>query len=690
MSPQPSSQVASPDRSFDGVDVRNVLGILARRKNWVIGVPLALCALVLAYLLVAHPAYTGTAQVFVDPRDQYTPKDDPLQNSVPGDGLLLVESQLKIITSNEVLNRVIEQMNLQNDPEFNGERMGLGRLVKALIGLGKTEDRALVTLRNLRKQVVTKRVDRSFVIDILASADTAPRAAALANAVATAYLEEQAGANSAFQRRTSESISAQLGKLRQEVKRGEEAVAAFKAANNLVGTRSRMVSEQQLDEANTQLTNAKTRLADAQARVRQIETIEHGDAGLDALPEAMQSAAIVQLRGRLADVSREEAQLAQIDGPSHPALQAARAQVRDVQAAIQRELKTIARSVRNIEASERTNVQNLQANFDALKTQSQANEKLMVPLRELERKAESSRVVYETFLAKAKTAEERQGIDTTNIRLISRATTPENKSWPPTLIMLAAAIFAGLTIGVAMALARDFMERSGKEPDPDIVATPEVPVAAVAEPAPTPAVRPKMVMQNNASRLSALSQELLAAPKGYTIVLVQVQRGAWLDDVALQLARTMIANRMDVMLVDADLARHRTTSRLGLDKASGLRDVMAGRAAIDQVVQVHKPTAMRVVPVGLSAVGNRDPLARQALAAAFRELRAFDRVIVDGGEMGSTASEFGMYYMADEVVFLAQGPGGKSEDAAILVDLLHLRQVKARVVVVEPEVSVAA
>ena len=445
MSPKPSSQVPPSDRNFDGVDVRNVVGILARRRNWVIGVPLALCALVLAYLLVAHPAYTGTAQVFVDPRDQYTPKDDPLQNSVPGDGLLLVESQLKIITSNEVLNRVIEQMNLQNDPEFNGERMGLGRLVKALIGLGKTEDRALVTLRNLRKQVVTKRVDRSFVIDILASADTAPRAAALANAVATAYLEEQAGANSAFQRRTSESISGQLGKLRQEVKRGEEAVAAFKAANNLVGTRSRMVSEQQLDEANTQLTNAKTRLADAQARVRQIETIEHGDAGLDALPEAMQSAAIVQLRGRLADASREEAQLAQIDGPSHPALQAARAQVRDVQAAIQRELKTIARSVRNIEASERSNVQNLQANFDALKTQSQANEKLMVPLRELERKAESSRVVYESFLAKAKTAEERQGIDTTNIRLISRATTPENKSWPPTLIMLAAAIFAGLT-----------------------------------------------------------------------------------------------------------------------------------------------------------------------------------------------------------------------------------------------------
>ncbi|MCG6205623.1 exopolysaccharide transport family protein [Rhodopseudomonas sp. HC1] len=685
MSRMPPPPDAPANRLSDGVDFRNVLGILSRRRSWVIGIPAVLCGIVVAYLLVAHPSYTGTAQVFVDPRDQYTPKDDPLQNSVPGDGLLLVESQLKIITSNEVLNRVIEQLNLQNDPEFNGERITIGRLVKSVIGLGRTEDRMLVTLRNLRKNVATKRIDRSFVIDILASADTAPRAATLANAVATAYLEEQSGANSAFQRRTSEAISSQLGKLRQEVKRGEEAVAAFKAANNLVGSRSRMVSEQQLDEANTQLTNAKTRLADAQARVRLIETIEHGDAGLEALPEAIQSAAIVQLRSRLADASREEAQLAQIDGPNHPALQAARAQVRDAQAAIQRELKTIARSVRNSETSERSNVQNLQANFEALKKQSQANEQAMVPLRELERKAESSRVVYETFLAKAKTAEERQGIDTTNIRLISRATTPENKSWPPTLIMLAAAIFAGITIGIAAALARDAFDRPGREPDPEAVPDAPAPAEVVAPPMPRPAMA-----QDHVSRLEALGEELLAAPKGTTIVLVQVQRDAWLSDVALQLARSLIANRVDVTLVDADLARHPTTSRLGFDRVPGLCDVLIGAADIHDVVRLHKPTAMRVVPVGLSAIGSRDPQARQSLSAALRQLRAFDRVVIDGGEMGESASELGLYYMADEVVFLAQREGGKSDDAEILVELLRHRQIKARVVIVEPDVSVAA
>ncbi len=324
---------------------------------------------------------------------QSTPKDDTQQNSVPGDGLLLVESQLKIITSDEVLKRVIEQTDLRDDPEFNGQGNPVVSLVKAVLGLRSSADRELIALRNLRRKTSTKRIDRSFVIDIMASASTRDRAAMLANAVANAYLEVQAGANASFNRRISESINSQLEKLRLEVRRGEEAVAAYKAANGLVGSRSRLVTEQELDEANTQLTIAKTRLTDAQAKVKLAESVESGGIGLDSLPEAIQSGAIVQLRAKAADASREVAQLERIAGPNYPGLQIARAQLRDTDLAIKNELKRVAQAVRNIATTERTNVQNLQAKFDAMKALSQTNEKAIVPLRELERKADSSRAI---------------------------------------------------------------------------------------------------------------------------------------------------------------------------------------------------------------------------------------------------------------------------------------------------------
>lgn len=673
----------SSERALDGVDFKDVLTILSRQKLWVFCVPALLCALVLAYVLITPASYTATAQVYVDPRDQSTPKDDPQLNSVPGDGLLLVESQLKIITSDEVLKRVIEQTNLQNDPEFSGQRNPLVSLVKTILGLGAGDDRELIALRNLRRKTTTKRIDRSFVIDIMASANTRERAAMLANAVANAYLEIQAGANANFNRRLSESINSQLEKLRLEVKRGEEAVAAYKAANNLVGSRSRLVTEQELDEANTQLTIAKTRLTDAQAKVKLVESVESGGAGLDSLPEAIQSGAIVQLRTKAADASREVAQLERIAGPNYPGLQVARAQLRDTDLAIKNELKRVAQAVRNMATTERTNVQNLQTRFDAMKALSQANEKAIVPLRELERKADSSRAIYETFLAKAKTAEERQGIDTTNIRLISPATPPENKSWPPTLLMLAAALLGGFALGIALALAIDyFVAGAGDDPGTDSFGTRQkrsVP----------PPINPSIVPEAE-SHFSRLRAELPGAPAGHTIMLVRTQADASLDLAALELARAVIADRKTVVVIDADLTRHRVTSVLGFDGCTGVREVLASKATIRDVARVHRQTTMHVVPAGLEAFLPPAPAAREAIATAIKQARDFDRVIIDGGELGTASSDYGLYALVDEVVFIASSRNARTDEAFVLADILRRNQVKARVLFVEPDLPLAA
>lgn len=423
-----SRPVSIQRQGLGGVDLKDVIGILLRRKHWIFAICGAFCVVAATYLMIARPAYTAVAQVYVDPRDRPTPQEgSAAQNSVPGDGLLLVESQLKIITSNEVLTRVVDETGLANDPEFNGKG-GLGSKIRSLFGMGSSDPPELTALRNLRLKTAVKRNDRSFVIDIMVSADTAARATRLTEAVANAYLEEQAKANSTFNRRISEAITSQLARMRDAVSQSERAVAAYKAANNLVGTRNRLVTDQELDEANTQLTNAKAKLSEAQARVKLIDAIVSGGAGLEALPEVVQSGTITQLRARAADIVRDEAQLAQINGPNHPALQAVRAQLRDVQTAIKDEVKRIAEAVRYVATSERTNVQELQARFDSLKALSQTNDKIIVPLRELERKADSDRAVYEMFLAKAKTAHEQQVVDTTNIRLISPASPPQARA----------------------------------------------------------------------------------------------------------------------------------------------------------------------------------------------------------------------------------------------------------------------
>lgn len=683
---------AEADRTAEGVSLSDLAGILARRRAWILGTTIVCLALATGYLAVVKPSYVSTAQVYVDPRDRLTPKEGAgEQGNVPGDGVLLVESQLKIITSGEVLSRVVDEMGLREDWEFNGHG-GFITSIKAMLGFGQSDDPELAALRNLRSATSVRRNERSFVIDISVSARTAQRATDLANAVANAYLKEQADSNANFNRRISESITSQLERMRDAVSQSEQAVAAYKAANNLVGSRDRLVTGQELDEANTQLTNAKTRLNEAQARAKLVESIESGSTPLEALPEAIQSNTIVQLRGRAADASREEAQLAQVVGPNHPALQQARAQVRDVQAAIKNEAKLIAQSVRNAAITERINVQNLQARFDSLKALAQDNEKAMVPLRELERKAESNRVVYETYLARAKAASEQQVINNTNIRLVSRAVPPDRKSWPPTIPVMAGALVGGLFIGIVLALLRDALGRMVRPTAPKARRE----IASKAKRAPAPKVRRERAEQllqqvapiparGRREQLLRLRADLLAAPAHHSILLVRASGDEALDLVALELALAVEKSGQKVVVVDADLTAHVVSSQLGFDRLPGVRDILAGEASIHEAAHALGRTDITIVPVGTAALPPPNQQMRSALAAALDQAQAFGRVIIDGGELGSALSDFGLYAMADEVVFLKAVQGDEMFDASGLVDdLLHHCQIKAKAVFIDP------
>lgn len=660
---------ASGETSSAGVYIRDVPAILGRHKRIVFGVPLALVGAALIYILLATPNYTATAQIYVDPRDRHFSRESGLADTVAGEGsLLLVESQIKIITSDEVLSRVIDKANLEHDSEFNGERKSIFSVLRALLG-AKPVDRRLTTLRNLRLKTAAKRIDRSFVIDVMATADTADRSAQIANALADAYMEEQAGANAKFSRRASEAMSSRLESLGNAVRQAEDAVANYRAENNLIGARGRPITEQQLDETNTQLSEARAKLAEAQSRLALVEGAIRKGGALDGIPEAIRSPTILQLRTRAADISREETQLSQQFGPYHPALKSARAQKRDIERSINAELVRIAQSVRNDAARERADVETLKANLDALKKQSQSNETSMVTLRELERKAESTRAVYETFLANSKATFEQQVVDTNNIRLITEATPPEHKSWPSVPILLGASSFGGLAIGVAGALLRDSGEpspvapRSGREFESLM----------------------KRSRRRSADQLAALTDELAAAPAGHVTVLMQAEPDSApsIELAALDVAKRIAEKGREVLLIDADFVNRRLTNLLGLRTRKGLREVLSAAAKVSEVCQFNETEKICVMPAGRARLHEPDRLSR-AMMAALDGTRRFECVIIDAGLLGEQREIVDFFRDADDVVLLAASDCAEKDSVAAAVDALRDLHLNARALFVDP------
>ena len=168
-------------------DMRGFLTILARHLRAIVLTTLTSLALALAYLAIASPVYTASTTLFIDPRLKKVVSDEVTQGSL-GSDLALVESQVAIIGSDAVLKRVVDKLKLDDDAEF-APMQGAGLLsrLKALVVTRPTApDPKLKALENLARGIKVKRAQKTYVVDVEASASTPVKAARIANAVADA------------------------------------------------------------------------------------------------------------------------------------------------------------------------------------------------------------------------------------------------------------------------------------------------------------------------------------------------------------------------------------------------------------------------------------------------------------------------------------------------------------------------
>ena len=455
---------ASPPRRTD--DTPQTGGLLAAVwPHWMAILILAFACAAAAYAAsrMMTPRFMATAQIFIDPRglqvfdNELTPRQQDSNTAIN-----FVESQARIVTSQSVLSRVVDSERLTEDPEFNGKGGAswavalLDRLGMARGGEESLESRERQALNSLYDRVIVRRPERTFVIEVTVRAADPDKAARLANAVSHAYIDSQTAARADAARRATQSLTNRLDELRARVRSAEERAESFRRQNGLVGTRTQLVSEQQLTDANTQLGQAQARVAEAQARHEQIQISLRSTSQAGALPEAVMSPTIAALRGQQAEARRRLADAQTEFGPRHPTVRNGQAQVTDLDRAIADELGRIAQAARAdldraraAEATQRRTVEQLTA-------QASSAGQAFVQLRELQREVDVNRNLLNTFLSRSRETSELERVDTSNARIITVAQPPRDRVFPPRGVVMAAAGFivgAGLGIGLAILLA---------------------------------------------------------------------------------------------------------------------------------------------------------------------------------------------------------------------------------------------
>ncbi|WP_258595186.1 GumC family protein [Mesorhizobium sp. AR07] len=640
------------------VELGDLKRILVRRRLWIIGTAVLLTLATMLYGLLTPALYSSVAEIIIDPQDLQVVTNDVNPSRVsPDGGITQVESQVSVVQSTGVLLRAIAATNLTEDPEFNGQ----GALSRVLGSGSAATDGTVATLDNLRRRLAVKRADKVLVIDVIVTAKSADKAALLANAIAQAYLADQRSARAQAATDASKAIAARLDEQRKRVQQAENAVEAYKSANNMVMAAGNLVSDQELTELNTQLSAAQSRTATLKAQVDQMR--RQGGAP-DATSEAMRSSVISSLRSQEATLVDQVSQLGTELGPRHPSMIAAQQQLRDTRQLIARELGRIQTAAETDYERALANQQALEAKVAGLKSKSLDTDQASVRLRELQRDLEAVRSVYATYLQRAQETREQVNVDSTNARVISDAMPAQKKSWPPLGLLLFGAVFGGLGLGTGLALIAEYFSPTVLS-SAQMQSTIDAPVLGIL-PAGAKAGRrwwpfgtsPAVATSQKTDAVVGLALRRMFSsgrrPPDWPLVpsiLVTSppEDGQQRNRIARLLANAAAARGSRVLFVDTNTGNGQT------DPQPGILDVLRGEYAFEAVSR-YAPNSN----VALLGRGRPKAIFQEAHGVYFAQhmlaqaSRSFELVVIDGGALAENLNASPLVAMVDEIVLVAR------------------------------------
>ena len=701
----------APNDGDDLIDLRQLVTVFRRRFWSFIAAGFLVFVAVIVFTLQATPLYTATSSVVLNMREERVVDFESVLSGMPPDSAA-VDTEVEILRSRALAEGVVDRLDLVSVPEFNsdlrdpgfmqglagGLRNFFSALLPAQTGAGSDYDQA----SQARERVVNalmdarsvRRAGLTHVIEISATSEIPRLARDIADAYADAYMVSQLEAKFEATERANSWLDERIQVLREEVRAREQAVANYRNEQGLVDADGATVAEQQVTDINSQLAVQRAELSEARARLDAVRSqIERG-VRADTIGEVLRSDVIRELRRQQAEVARRQAEISSRYGPRHPEMLTVDRELADINQQIESEIDRIVANLENEVNVSAQRLRSLEQSLNEARSELATDNSAIVRLRELEREAEASRALFESFLNRFRQTNESGGLAEADARIIAGAAVPQAPSSPNLLLNLALGIVLAGVAGVGVVFALEMLD-NGLHSDTDIERNFGLPhIASV------PLLKPGLLARFSGVKIDpgdyVIKKPLSSFAESFrtirsairvsgidgdtkVVAITSALPGEGKTTTTLSLGRISAMAGTKTLIVDCDLRRRLLTKAISDKVEAGLLEVLSGEAQLSDVLVTDPETGMVLLPVRETTFTPRDVFGSRSFIDLLERLRGeYDQIILDTAPVLAVADTREIAGQADAVIVAARWK--KSTVGVVRKALLELRASKANVI----------
>jgi succinoglycan biosynthesis transport protein ExoP len=647
-----------------------------RKSRWtVLTAFFVLFVTVLAGSIHEKPVYRAKALIEIDKENPSVanPQEMFLMDEV-SDAYL--ETQYKVLASDDLAERVIRQLSLDQRAEFRPSAPAWPWTGKAVAAISSSPPVDSVAVPDLaaRETVLTSfqtRLDirpirRSRAVELRFDSQDPELAARAVNAVAENYIQKNLEARWDSTQKASEWLSLQLKDLKSRMEKSEDDRQKYAADNGLLYLETgkgdtESIVNQSVREIQDELTKAQ---ADRMEKESIFRLVQSGDYG--SLPGVFENKLLQDLTFRLADLEREHSQLAATFTEAYPKVKETQSQIAEIQSSLERERWRAAQKISNDYFAALRREKLVRQAFAQKQAEANQIAEKSVQYGILSREVDTNKGLYDGLLERLKEAGVSAGLNASNIRIIDPGTVPYKPIAPNYPLNLGLAAFLGLGLGMGMAFLKEHLDqtirysedvfhflgvpvlgfiptigaRNGRKqkgiarPDRDLIlgmtASRTLAGAGLIE---NPS-RIDLVENHKESAFSEAFRELrtsvilsASGSSANSILVTSAQPGEGKTTVAVNLAFSLAQLGQPVLLVDADMRRPSVQNYFP-ETGSRLSDYLAGQGAWQELVSPTSISRLSVLHCGSIPENPSELLSSDRMRALIRESKATYRFVI--------------------------------------------------------------